>query len=208
MLEYLFREEIRETTYLEIDGNKTDGYNIDFTYLNNFESLTHLEISNIKLTEFNVKIIASLQQLTELHLVNCNIGDCDAKLLSELVNLDVINLHGNVLTKVPVLNKQLSSITLTSNYIEDINDLKYYTYVEYIGLDDNKIKNLDVFELGDNHFINIDTLSLKNNLFDDAELKKLFNLNSIYGIGIDGSFLLNCQELKNTLLLKEIEDNF
>jgi tetratricopeptide (TPR) repeat protein len=96
--------------------------------------------------------------VAELVLRDCGLTDADLAKLSELTNLERLDISGNGLTDISAVGKltALKKFYAANNEIADVSSLSGLQSLEYIGLRGNKLTNADtLFSLGSLRYLHL-----------------------------------------------------
>ena len=175
-------------------------------------SIVNLDLSeNRHLSSITQKMFLQLKNIRSLRLKHCGIyGDMPTKQLSPLLNLEKLDLGGNLLSNIrpsEIQFPKVSTLLLNGNSIVDIYKSLFYSFpnLKYLNLSSNKIKVfvfnayignytkslktllLSKCELKDvrhvDVFVNLESLHLEHNIIEVISIhmfNKLFNLKNLY----------------------------
>lgn len=123
----------------------------DITVLKNMPNLSSLYINGYDIgnNSENAEILSELQNLATLSLVGCNISDSDLPYISQLKNLQelelgYVNYEGNNVTDITPLSSltNLKTLYLCNNDISDLKPLENLANLTTLYLDQNNISNV------------------------------------------------------------------
>lgn len=120
------------------DLNLYDKGITDLTGIEDFSSLSNLDISNNSLTNLN---LSQNTALLYLFCGECNLSSID---VSSNINLQELSIFNNSVTEIDLSsNSALIAIDLDSNALTDI-DVSQNTNLEFISINNNQLDALDV----------------------------------------------------------------
>jgi internalin A len=191
-------------TYLDLNLGYIIG---DISTLANLTKLTYLNLSNDWLNNYDLPVISTLTQLTELHLGGNEISSLKA--LSSLINLTILDMRGTyigegsfdgleALTNLTSLNLQnvylteevmaefpslpkLTDLNLSETYIRNISALAGLPNLTNLNLSDCDVR--DVSPLAG--LTNLTTLYLYNNIVNPFAFATFNDFNKLTYLDLD-----------------------
>lgn len=188
--------------------NRYNGTTVDLGCLKDLPLMNNLILGRMNLTSESLESFSQFGAFRNLKNLTIN-NDSELKSIEYLTNNTTIlnlSLHDcgldNRAIDVVSSMKNLYSLALTSNYIENIDGLHSLDGIKQLSLNDNQIHNIDVFKDG---LISLTDLEIEGNYITDISPLKDRTLNRLVlvknFIDIDGSQ----ENLIDSLNVGEIE---
>lgn len=163
-------ETTRRVEYITIQGQRYS------------TSLTELDLSEMELTNEDIKSISDMVNLTALNLSENEISNIS--MLAQLDNLEVLNLESNYISDIKSLSKltNLKELYLGENQISNISVLSKLTNLEILSLSANKISDINALSNLENlRILNVNWLNFDDpdQIIDINALSRLTNLENL-----------------------------
>ena len=160
-------------TRLTMSGMSLDSLSV----LSGLSSLEELVISDMIVTDQDLRFIAALPKLTSLTLVKCNLSAMTP--LSPATGLTYLNLSGNTIRDLTALEgmTELKELWLNHNAVTDLSSLSFLTKLEVLDLSFNSVVTPGPLS----SCIALRQLDLSNNTLSDLNgLENLYALEKLY----------------------------
>jgi len=177
-------------TNLHLDYNQVS--QISLKAFSNLKHLRELRLDNNRLKSISNGLFDGLLSLTELHLQNNVLKTIEPGTFKLLKNLQHINLQGNSINQLGDVfshSKNLLSVQLDSNRVENINNTQTqkHTSLQIIWLGHNRLKSLDQKMFSSLHLIQ--RIYFTNNTISVIEDRALSSMQALVFLDLTRNLL-------------------